>query len=206
MTGKMIYICQNKECTSHCKLNLPDGQDRPLYCPVTGELVDFKSFYVPASFNCNEDYCEAEDADIDEVTINGVPVAVHSFLLDEHAVSLCEVLKVTEDKLELYEFGKGVITMSAEDVARTYEPMAYKPYDANQLPALAGTHIDIHESADPTSPIVRTGTVSAYTADAVIVDGKRYNRYDLANLATFADPPRWPVMQILGKDRKETND
>ena len=152
------------------------------------------------------DYCEAEDADTDEVTINGVPVAAHSFLLDEHAVSLCEVLKVTEDRLELYEFGKGVITMSVEDVARTYEPMAYKPYDANQLPALAGTHIDIHESTDPTSPIVHTGTVSAYTADAVIVDGKRYNRYDLMNLATFTDPPRWPVMQILGKDRKETND
>lgn len=201
----MIYICQNKECTSHCKLNLPDGQDRPLYCPVTGELVDFKSFDDPDSFNCDAEYCEAEEADIDEVTINGVQVGAHSVLLDEHAVSLCVVLKVTKDRLELYEFGKGTITMSVDDVARTYEPVAYKPYDANQLPALVGTRIDVHESTDPTSPIVRTGTVSAYTADAVIVDGNRYNRYDLANLATFADSPRWPVVQLLGNDRKETN-
>lgn len=201
----MRYICQNKECTAYCKLNLPDGQDRPLYCPVTGELVDFKIFDDPDSFDCNEDCYEAEAADFDEVTINGVQVAAHSFLLDEHAVSLCEVLKVTEDRLELYEFGKGVITMNIDDVARTYEPVTYKPYDANQLPALTGTRIDIHESTDPTSPIVRTGTVSAYTADAVIVDGNRYNRYDLANLATFADPPRWPVVQLLGKDGKETN-
>lgn len=198
----MIYICQNKECTSHC--TVMDVKDRPLYCPITAERVEFKSFDDPDSFNCDAEYCEAEEADSDEVTINGVQVGAHSVLLDENAVSLCVVLKVSKDRLELYEFGKGVITMSIDDVARTYEPMAYKPYDANQLPALAGTHIDIHESADPTSPIVHTGTVSAYTADAVIVDGKRYNRYDLMNLATFADPPRWPVMQILGKDRKET--
>jgi hypothetical protein len=173
-----------------------------LYCPITAERVKFKNF---DEFDCDEDPCEAEDADFDEVTINGVQVAAHSFLLDEHAVSLCEVLKVTKDRLELYEFGKGVITMSIDDVARTYEPVTYKPYDASQLPALVGTRIDVHESTDPTSPIVRTGTVSAYTLDAVIVDGNRYNRYDLANLATFADPPRWPVVQLLGKDGKETN-
>lgn len=198
----MRYICKNKECTAYCNLNVICTQDRPLYCPITAERVKFKNF---DEFDCDEDPCEAEDADFDEVTINGVQVAAHSFLLDEHAVSLCEVLKVTKDRLELYEFGKGVITMSIDDVARTYEPVTYKPYDANQLPALAGTRIDIHESTDPTSPIVRTGTVSAYTADAVIVDGNRYNRYDLANLATFADPPRWPVVQLLGKDGKETN-
>lgn len=198
----MRYICKNKECTAYCNLNVICTQDRPLYCPITAERVKFKNF---DEFDCDEDPCEAEDADFDEVTINGVQVAAHSFLLDEHAVSLCEVLKVTEDRLELYEFGKGVITMSIDDVARTYEPVTYKPYDANQLPALAGTRIDIHESTDPTSPIVRTGTVSAYTADAVIVDGNRYNRYDLVNLATFADPPRWPVVQLLGKDGKETN-
>lgn len=199
----MRYICKNKECTAYCNLNVICTQDRPLYCPITAERVKFKNF---DEFDCDEDPCEAEDADFDEVTINGVQVAAHSFLLDEHAVSLCEVLKVTEDRLELYEFGKGVITMSIDDVARTYEPVTYKPYDANQLPALAGTRIDIHESTDPTSPIVRTGTVSAYTADAVIVDGNRYNRYDLANLATFADPPRWPVVQLLGKDKKGTDD
>lgn len=198
----MRYICKNKECTAYCNLNVICTQDRPLYCPITAERVKFKNF---DEFDCDEDPCEAEDADFDEVTINGVQVAAHSFLLDEHAVSLCEVLKVTEDRLELYEFGKGVITMNIDDVARTYEPVTYKPYDANQLPALAGTRIDIHESTDPTSPIVRTGTVSAYTADAVIVDGNRYNRYDLVNLATFADPPRWPVVQLLGKDGKETN-
>lgn len=198
----MRYICKNKECTAYCNLNVICTQDRPLYCPITAERVKFKNF---DEFACDENYYEAEDADFDEVTINGVQVAAHSFLLDEHAVSLCEVLKVTEDRLELYEFGKGVITMNIDDVARTYEPVTYKPYDANQLPALAGTRIDIHESTDPTSPIVRTGTVSAYTADAVIVDGNRYNRYDLANLATFADPPRWPVVQLLGKDGKETN-
>lgn len=198
----MRYICKNKECTAYCNLNVICTQDRPLYCPITAERVKFKNF---DEFDCDEDPCEAEDADFDEVTINGVQVAAHSFLLDEHAVSLCEVLKVTKDRLELYEFGKGVITMSIDDVARTYEPVTYKPYDANQLPALAGTRIDIHESTDPTSPIVRTGTVSAYTADAVIVDGNRYNRYDLVNLATFADPPRWPVVQLLGKDGKETN-
>lgn len=198
----MRYTCKNKECTAYCNLNVICTQDRPLYCPITAERVKFKNF---DEFDCDEDPCEAEDADFDEVTINGVQVAAHSFLLDEHAVSLCEVLKVTEDRLELYEFGKGVITMNIDDVARTYEPVTYKPYDANQLPALAGTRIDIHESTDPTSPIVRTGTVSAYTADAVIVDGNRYNRYDLVNLATFADPPRWPVVQLLGKDGKETN-
>lgn len=198
----MRYICKNKECTAYCNLNVICTQDRPLYCPITAERVKFKNF---DEFDCDEDPCEAEDADFDEVTINGVQVAAHSFLLDEHAVSLCEVLKVTKDRLELYEFGKGVITMSIDDVARTYEPVTYKPYDANQLPAFAGTRIDIHESTDPTSPIVRTGTVSAYTADAVIVDGNRYNRYDLVNLATFADPPRWPVVQLLGKDGKETN-
>lgn len=198
----MRYICKNKECTAYCNLNVICTQDRPLYCPITAERVKFKNF---DEFDCDEDPCEAEDADFDEVTINGVQVAAHSFLLDEHAVSLCEVLKVTEDRLELYEFGKGVITMNIDDVARTYEPVTYKPYDANQLPALAGTRIDIHESTDPTSPIVRTGTVSAYMADAVIVDGNRYNRYDLVNLATFADPPRWPVVQLLGKDGKETN-
>lgn len=198
----MRYICKNKECTAYCNLNVICTQDRPLYCPITAERVKFKNF---DEFDCDEDPCEAEDADFDEVTINGVQVAAHSFLLDEHAVRLCEVLKVTEDRLELYEFGKGVITMNIDDVARTYEPVTYKPYDANQLPALAGTRIDIHESTDPTSPIVRTGTVSAYTADAVIVDGNRYNRYDLVNLATFADPPRWPVVQLLGKDGKETN-
>lgn len=198
----MRYICKNKECTAYCNLNVICTQDRPLYCPITAERVKFKNF---DEFDCDEDPCEAEDADFDEVTINAVQVAAHSFLLDEHAVSLCEVLKVTEDRLELYEFGKGVITMNIDDVARTYEPVTYKPYDANQLPALTGTRIDIHESTDPTSPIVRTGTVSAYTADAVIVDGNRYNRYDLANLATFADPPRWPVVQLLGKDGKETN-
>lgn len=199
----MRYICKNKECTAYCNLNVICTQDRPLYCPITAERVKFKNF---DEFDCDEDPCEAEDADFDEVTINGVQVAAHSFLLDEHAVSLCEVLKVTEDRLELYEFGKGVITMSIDDVARTYEPVTYKPYDANQLPALAGTRIDIHESTDPTSPIVRTGTVSAYTADAVIVDGNRYNRYDLANLATFADPPRWPVVQLFGKDKKGIDD
>lgn len=198
----MRYICKNKECTAYCNLNVICTQDRPLYCPITAERVKFKNF---DEFDCDEDPCEAEDADFDEVTINDVQVAAHSFLLDEHAVSLCEVLKVTEDRLELYEFGKGVITMNIDDVARTYEPVTYKPYDANHLPALTGTRIDIHESTDPTSPIVRTGTVSAYTADAVIVDGNRYNRYDLANLATFADPPRWPVVQLLGKDGKETN-
>lgn len=199
----MRYICKDKECTAYCNLNVICTQDRPLYCPITAERVKFKNF---DEFDCDEDPCEAEDADFDEVTINGVQVAAHSFLLDEHAVSLCEVLKVTEDRLELYEFGKGVITMSIEDVERNYKPVTYKPYDANQLPALAGTRIDIHESTDPTSPIVRTGTVSAYTADAVIVDGNRYNRYDLANLATFADPPRWPVVQLLGKDKKGTDD
>lgn len=202
----MRYICKNKECTAYCNLNVICTQDRPLYCPITAERVKFKNFDDPDSFSCDAEYCEGEEADIDEVTINGVQVGAHSFLLDEHAVSLCEVLKVTEDRLELYEFGKGVITMSIEDVARTYAPVTYKPYDENQLPALVGTRIDIHESTDPTSPIVRTGTVSAYTADAVIVDGNRYNRYDLANLATFADPPRWPVVQLLGKDRKETDD
>ena len=201
----MRYICQNKECTAYCDLNLMNTQDRPLYCPITAERVEFKSLDDPDSFNCDAEYCEAEEADIDEVTINGVQVGAHSVLLDENAVSLCVVLKVTKDRLELYEFGKGTITMSVDDVARTYEPVAYKPYDANQLPALAGTRIDVHESTDPTSPIVRTGTVSAYTSDAVIVDGKRYNRYDLANLATFADSPRWPVVQLLGKYRKETN-
>lgn len=199
----MRYICKNKECTAYCNLNVICTQDRPLYCPITAERVKFKNF---DEFDCDEDPCEAEDADFDEVTINGVQVAAHSFLLDEHAVSLCEVLKVTEDRLELYEFGKGVITMSIDDVARTYEPVTYKPYDANQFPALVGTRIDVHESTDPTSPIVRTGTVSAYTADAVIVDGNRYNRYDLANLATFADPPHWPVVQLLGKDKKGTDD
>ena len=198
----MRYICKNKECTAYCNLNVICTQDRPLYCPITAERVKFKNF---DEFDCDEDPCEAEDADFDEVTINGVQVAAHSFLLDEHAVSLCEVLKVTDDRLELYEFGKGVITMNIDEVARTYEPVKYKHYDPNQLPALAGTRIDIHESTDPTSPIVRTGTVSAYTADAVIVDGNRYNRYDLVNLATFADPPRWPVVQLLGKDGKETN-
>ena len=197
----MTYICQNKECTAYCKVM--DTQDRPLYCPITAERVEFKSF---DEFDRDEDYCEAEEGDVNEVTINGVQVGAHSVLLDEHAVSLCVVLKVTRDRLELYEFGKGVITMSVDDVARTYEPMTYKPYDTNQLPALVGTRIDIHESTDPTSTIVRTGTVSAYTADAVIVDGNRYNRYDLANLATFADPPRWPVVQLLGKDRKGTDD
>lgn len=196
----MTYICQNKECTAYCKVM--DTQDRPLYCPITAERVEFKSF---DEFDRDEDYCEAEEDAVNEVTVNGVQVAAHSFLLDEHAVSLCVVLKVTRDRLELYEFGKGVITMSVDDVARTYEPVTYKPYDANQLPALVGTRIDIHESTDPSSPVVRTGTVSAYTADAVIVNGNRYNRYDLANLATFADPPRWPVVQLLGKDGKETN-
>lgn len=198
----MRYICKNKECTAYCNLNVICTQDRPSYCPITAERVKFKNF---DEFDCDEDPCEAEDADFDEVTINGVQVAAHSFLLDEHAVSLCEVLKVTEDRLELYEFGKGVITMSIDDVARRYKPVTYKPYDANQFPALVGTRIDVHESTDPTSPIVRTGTVSAYTADAVIVDGNRYNRYDLANLATFADSPHWPVVQLLGKDGKETN-
>lgn len=198
----MRYICQNKECTAYCDLNLMDTQDRPLYCPITAERVEFKSF---DEFDRDEDYCEAEEDAVNEVTINGVQVGAHSVLLDENAVSLCVVLKVTKDRLELYEFGKGTITMSVDDVARTYEPVAYKPYDANQLPALVGTRIDVHESTDPTSPIVRTGTVSAYTADAVIVDGNRYNRYDLANLATFADSPRWPVVQLLGNDRKETN-
>lgn len=200
----MRYICQNKECTAHCKVM--DTQDRPLYCPITAERVEFKSFDEPDSFSCDAEYCEGSEDDVNEATINGVQVGAHSVMLDEHAVSLCVVLKVTKDRLELYEFSKGVITMSVDDVARTYEPVTYKPYDANQLPALAGTRIDIHESADPTSPIVRTGTVSAYTADAVIVDGNRYNRYDLANLATFADPPHWPVVQLLGKDGKETDD
>ncbi len=200
----MTYICQNKECTAYC--TVMDAKDRPLYCPITAERVEFKNFDDPDSFSCDAEYCEGEEDDVNEITINGVQVGAHSFLLDEHAVSLCVVLKVTKDRLELYEFGKGTITMSVDDVARTYEPVTYKPYDANQLPALAGTRIDIHESTDPTSPIVRTGTVSAYTADAVIVDGNRYNRYDLANLATFADSPHWPVVQLLGKDRKETND
>lgn len=197
----MTYICQNKECTAYCKVM--DTQDRPLYCPITAERVEFKSF---DEFDRDEDYCEGSEDDVNEVTINGVQVGANSVLLDEHAASLCVVLKVTKDRLELYEFGKGVITMSVDDVARTYEPVTYKPYDANQLPALVGTRIDVHESTDPTSPIVRTGTVSAYTADAVSVDGNRYNRYDLANLATFADPPRWPVVQLLGKDRKGTDD
>ncbi len=197
----MTYICQNKECTAYCKVM--DTQDRPLYCPITAERVEFKSF---DEFDLDEDYCEAEEGDVNEITINGVQVGANSVLLDDHAVSLCVVLKVIKDRLELYEFGKGTITMSVDDVARTYEPVTYKPYDANQLPALAGTRIDIHESTDPTSPIVRTGTVSAYTADAVIVDGNRYNRYDLANLATFADSPRWPVVQLLGKDGKGKDD
>lgn len=200
----MRYICQNKECTAYC--TVMDTQDRPLYCPITAERVEFKSFDDPDSFSCDAEYCEGEEDDVNEITINGVQVGAHSVLLDEHAVSLCVVLKVTKDRLELYEFGKGTITMSVDDVARAYEPVAYKPYDANQLPALVGTRIDVHESTDPTSPIVRTGTVSAYTADAVIVDGNRYNRYDLANLATFADSPRWPVVQLLGNDRKETDD
>lgn len=200
----MMYICQNKECTAYC--TVMDTQYRPLYCPITAERVEFKSFDDPDSFSCAAEYCEAEEGDVNEVTINGVQVGAHSVMLDKHAASLCVVLKVTRDRLELYEFGKGVITMSVDDVARTYEPVTYKPYDANQLPALVGTRIDIHESTDPTSPIVRTGTVSTYTADAVIVDGNRYNRYDLANLATFADPPRWPVVQLLGKDGKETDD
>lgn len=200
----MRYICQNKECTAYC--TVMDAKDRPLYCPITAERVEFKSFDDPDSFSCDAEYCEGEEDDVNEITINGVQVGAHSVLLDENAVSLCVVLKVTKDRLELYEFGKGMITMSVDDVARTYEPVTYKPYDANQLPALVGTRIDVHESTDPTSPIVRTGAVSAYTSDAVIVDGNRYNRYDLTNLATFADPPRWPVVQLLGKDRKETDD
>lgn len=201
----MRYICKNKECTAYCNLNVICTQDRPLYCPITAERVKFKNFDAPDSFSCDAEYCEGEEDGVNEITINGVQVGAHSVLLDEHAVSLCVVLKVTKDRLELYEFGKGTITMSVDDVARTYEPVTYKPYDVNQLPALVGTRIDVHESTDPTSPIVRTGTVSAYTLDAVIVDGNRYNRYDLANLATFADPPRWPVVQLLGKDGKETN-
>lgn len=197
-----MYICQNKECTAYCSVTT-DTQDRPLYCPITAERVEFKSL---DEFVRDEDYCEAEEDAVNKVTINGVQVVAHSVLLDEYAGSLCVVLKVTKDRLELYEFGKGKITMSVDNVARTYDPVTYKPYDADQLPALVGTRIDVHESTDPTSPIVRTGTVSAYTAYEVIVDGNRYNRYDLANLTTFADPPHWPVVQLLGRDGKEKDD
>lgn len=213
----MRYICQNKECTSHCKLNLPDGQDRPLYCPVTGELVDFKSFCVPASFNCNEDYCEAEDADIDEVTINGVPVAAHSFLLDEHAVSLCEVLKVTEDRLELYEFGKGVITMSIDDVERNYKPVTCYPLKEDSMRALVGTKLRFRDSSDPTKPFVMTATVvdckmdtgnsmrKAVGPDIIVdVEGKKYNRYELADFAVYDAPPHWPVVSIAECKAEET--
>ena len=202
----MIYICQNKECTSHCKLNLPDGQGRPLYYPVTGELVDFKSF---DEFDRDEDYCEAEDADTDEVTINGVPVAVHSFLLDEHAVSLCKVLKVTEDRLELYEFGKGVITMSIDDVERNYKPVTCYPLKEDSMRALIGTKLRFRDSYDLTKPFVMTATVidckmdtgnsmrKAVGPDIIVdVDGKKYNRYELADFAVYDEPPHWPVFSI----------
>lgn len=202
----MRYICQNKECTSHCKLNLPDGQDRPLYCPVTGELVDFKSF---DEFDRDEDYYEAEDADTDEVTINGVPVAAHSFLLDEHAVSLCEVLKVTEDRLELYEFGKGVITMNIDDVERSYKPVTCYPLKEDSMRALIGTKLRFRDSYDLTKPFVMTATVidckmdtgnsmrKAVGPDIIVdVDGKKYNRYELADFAVYDEPPHWPVFSI----------
>lgn len=202
----MRYICQNKECTSYCDLNLTDGQDRPLYCPITAERVKFKNF---DEFDCDEDPCEAEDADFDEVTINGVQVAVHSFLLDEHAVSLCEVLKVTEDRLELYEFGKGVITMNIDDVERNYKPVICYPLQEANMRALIGTNLRFRDSTDPTKPFVLTATVvdckmdtgnsmrKAVGPDIIVdIDGKRYNRYELANFAVYDEPPHWPVVNI----------
>lgn len=54
----MRYICKNKECTAYCNLNIICTQDRPLYCPITAERVKFKNF---DEFDCDEDYCEAED-------------------------------------------------------------------------------------------------------------------------------------------------
>lgn len=202
----MRYICKNKECTAYCNLNVICTQDRPLYCPITAERVKFKNF---DEFDCDEDYCEAEDADFDEVTINGVQVAAHSFLLDEHAVSLCEVLKVTEDRLELYEFGKGVITMSVDDVKRNYKPVICYPLQEAEMRALIGTKLRFRDSSDPTKPFVVTATVvdckmdtgnsmrKAAGPDIIVdIDGKRYNRYELADFAVYDEPPHWPVVNI----------
>lgn len=200
----MRYICQNKECTAYCNIAIMDTQDRPLYCPITAERVEFKNFDVPDSFSCDD-----EEDDIDEVTINGVQVAAHSFLLDEHAVSLCEVLKVTEDRLELYEFGKGVITMSVDDVANNYKPVACYPLQEEAMRALIGTKLRFRDSSDPTKPFVMTATVvdckldtgnsmrKAAGPDIIVdVDDKKYNRYALAHFAVYDEPPHWPVLRI----------
>ena len=200
-----MYICQNKECTAYCSVTT-DTQDRPLYCPITAERVEFKSL---DEFVRDEDYCEAEDADFDEVTINGVQVAAHSFLLDEHAVSLCEVLKVTEDRLELYEFGKGVITMNIDDVERNYKPVICYPLREEEMKTLIGTKLRFRDSTDPTKPFVITATVVDCKMDTgnsmrkavgpdIIVDigGEKYNRYELVQFAVFDEPPHWPVANI----------
>ena len=200
----MRYICKNKECTAYCSVT--DTQDRPLYCPITAERVEFKSF---DELDRDEDYCEAEEDTVNEVTINGVQVAAHSFLLDEHAVSLCEVLKVTEDRLELYEFGKGVITMSIDDVERNYKPVTCYPLKEEEMKALIGTKFRFRDSTDPTKPFVVTATVvdcrmdtgnsmrKAVGPDIIVdIDGKRYNRYELADFAVYDEPPHWPVVNI----------
>lgn len=205
----MRYICQNKECTSYCDLNLMDTQDRPLYCPITAERVEFKSLDDPDSFSCDAEYCEGEEDDVNEVTINGVQVGAHSFLLDEHAVSLCEVLKVTEDRLELYEFGKGVITMNIDDVERNYKPVICYPLQEANMRALIGTKLRFRDSSDPTKPFVVTATVvdckmdtgnsmrKAAGPDIIVdIDGKKYNRYELADFAVYDEPPHWPVVNI----------
>ena len=215
----MRYICQSKECTAYCSVTT-DTQDRPLYCPVTAERVEFKSFDDPDSFNCDAEYCEAEEDDFNEVIINDVPVAAHSFLLDEHAVSLCEILKVTEDRLELYEFGKGVITMNIDDVERNYKPVICYPLQEANMRALIGTKLRFRASSDPTKPFVMTATVvdckmdtdnsmrKAVGPDIIVdVDGKKYNRYELANFAVYDEPPHWPVVNIAEcKSEEVVND
>lgn len=207
----MRYICKNKECTAYCNLNVICTQDRPLYCPITAERVKFKNFDDPDSFDCGAEYCEGEEDDVDEVTINGVQVAAHSFLLDEHAVSLCKVLKVTEDRIEMYEFGKGVITMSIDDVERNYKPVTCYPLKEDSMRELIGTKLRFRNSSDPTKPFVMTATVvdcrmntdnsmrKAAGPDIIVdvdVDGKGYNRYELANFAVYDEPPHWPVVNI----------
>lgn len=205
----MRYICQNKECTAYCNIAITDTQDRPLYCPLTAERVEFKNFDDTDIFDCDAECCEGEEYDVNEVTINGVQVAAHSFLLDAHAVSLCEVLKVTEDRLELYEFGKGVITMSIDDVERNYKPVICYPLQEDSMRELIGTKLRFRDSSDPTKPFVVTATVvdckmdtgnsmrKAAGPDIIVdVDGKKYNRYELANFAVYDEPPHWPVVNI----------
>lgn len=212
----MRYICQNKECTAYCNLDTTT-QDHPLYCPITAERVEFKN---TDDFDYDEEHCDSEQENPDEVTINGVQVAAHSFLLDEHAVSLCEVLEVTKGRLKLFEFGKGVITMNVDDVERNYKPVTCYPLQEEAMRALIGTKLRFRDSSNPTKPFVMTATVvdcrmdtgnsmrKAAGPDIIVdVDGMKYNRYELANFAVYDEPPHWPVFRIAEcKSEEVAND